>query len=241
MQKNDISMPIHFPDASLVRHLALLLLLLSMGCPQGHDQNSRTHHAYPSLKTLSDYSFASQDSVINQSLSKFGFGLTYPRAYSLTFRNYAYSTFTLDRHDSTFASVQIHPFDTRDFQFDADQLRLNPDSALWYAQSRSTFPFFSDGDVSTGYSRVDSTKLFTTYNSLRVIVVYQTLIEKYWGTPEPGILPYQETRIAPFFWVDLWNSRNKMLLQIMQPKPESDTLAINRLVVGLVQSVKAID
>jgi hypothetical protein len=221
--------------------LGLLTLLPWISCSQKSRDRSTNKGSGPALSTVYDYSFAAEDSLVARDFKQFGFSLAYPRTFVLTAEPNWTLYLTLHKLDSAVAVVNLHIADSVDFWFAEDSLRPILDSAVFFAQKESRLPFVADGPDGEAYSRIDSTKVFTNRGSLRVIVVYQTLIHKNWGDALPEFPEYQEKRIAPFFWVDLWTPSRKTILEVMQPRPRADTLAINKFIVALVQSVRPLN
>ena len=222
--------------------LGLFLALLPVGCSNKQAHNSVSRDSYPALQELYSYSFAAGDSLVTENFSQFGFTVDYPRSFSLTLRNRFRPIITLDRHDTTFASITVYSLNSRDFDRAGDTLRPQLDSIQWFACRTSQWQFAADAPdgSSTEFTRIDSSKLYRTRHALRVIAVFQTWYQHYWA-PLPEIPPHLEKRIAPFFWVDLTTSRSKSLLQVIQPSPESDTLTINPFVISLVESINPVN
>jgi hypothetical protein len=223
-------------------YLVLLMASMCIGCSQKSDQKTGKKATNPPPTKEYDYSLLSEDSLIMHDFKEYGFSLTLPSTYEVTtartIRNLA---LTLHKQDSTLAVVVVHKLDSDDFWDFRDSLRLNPDSVLAYAQHKSRLPFYADGVDGTSYPRIDSTKQFFTHGSLRAIAVYQTRIDKAWGDAVPQFPPYQESRIGPFFWVDLWTPNRKLILEIRYPNPGLDTLATDRFVIAVINSISRLD
>jgi hypothetical protein len=189
-----------------------------------------------------NYSFGSEDSLVTKEFKEFGFSLKYPSAYNVTSRTQYSVNLLLNMRDSALAFVVVHhPFV---FFLEGDEIgsRIDIDSALCYARSESLLPiphpFVVDGDHEFTEARIDSTKLFISDGSLRVIVVYQTYVTEKWDESVPQVRTKHESRIAPFFWVDLCTPSRKVMLEIRVPEPAISKSGSNELVVALVNSVK---